>query len=59
METFRHQLRSFVERHFFFVGPDDCQLLSNTQVASTGRVLVLGGLFVINHTPATPPPLLK
>ena len=48
--TFRHQLRSFVER-CFFVSPDESQLLSNVQVASTGRVLVLDGPRLFLHFP--------
>ena len=43
MATFRHKLGSFVER-CLFVGPDDCQLLSDTQIASTSCVLVFRGL---------------
>ena len=43
MATLRHKLGSFVER-CLFVGPDDCQLLSDTQIASTSCVVVFRGL---------------
>ena len=43
MATFRHKLGSFVER-CLFVGSDDCQLLSDTKIASTSCVLVFRGL---------------
>ena len=43
--TLRHKLESFVER-CLFVGPVDCQLLSDTQIASTSCVLVFRGLLL-------------
>ena len=48
MATLRHKLGSFVER-CLFVGPDDCQLLSDTEIASTSCVLVFHGLLL--HLP--------